>query len=265
MVVAAAGGGTWSRGPALVWCFVDKLSPRDRELITAAEKAISEHGDGNVHTVAAGVLDEHGTVHLGVNLYHFTGGPCAELVALATARAAGARDPQVIVALGDDGRGVLPPCGRDRQVLVDYYPGIRVIVPTPGGLRSMRASDLLPHTYRCDAEQTQRLRFRGTHLDAVREGTKRCTIRFRDPVQVGPALLVFGLPEPVSLPGRITSTVAKPVSDITEAEAHTDGFPSAADVLPGLQSYYPGLRADDEVVLVTFALDGHQDAAPGPG
>lgn len=103
----------------------------------------------------------------------------------------------------------------------------------------MGASDLLPHTYRWSAEQTQRLRFRGTHLDAVRAGTKRCTIRFRDPVHVGQALLVFELPEPVALPGRITSTVPKQVSDITEEEASADGFPSAADVLRGLQDYYP--------------------------
>ncbi|MGI3785491.1 MAG: hypothetical protein ACRYG2_32495 [Janthinobacterium lividum] len=241
---------------------MEAMSASNRDLITAAEKVISKHGDGNVHTVAAAVLDEHGTVHLGVNLYHFTGGPCAELVALATARAAGARNPQVIVAVGDNGRGVLSPCGRDRQVLVDYYPGIWVLVPTPDGLRRMRASDLLPHTYRWDAEQTQRLRFRGTHLDAVRQNTKRCTIRFRDPVQVGPALLVFELPEPVLLPGLITSTVAKQVSDITEDEAHADGFPSAADVLPGLQGYYPGLLANDEIILVTFALDGRQETAP---
>ncbi len=119
----------------------------------------------------------------------------------------------------------------------------------------MGASDLLPHTYRWGAEQTQRLRFRGTHLEAVRAGAKRCTIRFRDPVHVGRALLVFELREPVSLPGRITSTVAKQVSDITEQEARADGFSSAADVLPGLQDYYPGLHADDEIVLVTFTPD----------
>ena len=87
-------------------------------------------------------------------------------------------------------------------------------------------------------------------------GTKRCTIRFRDPVQVGPALLVFELPEPVSLPGRVTSTVATRVSDITEEDARADGFASAGEVLPGLREHYPDLCADDEVVLVRFALDG---------
>lgn len=98
--------------------------------------------------------DEHGAIHVGVNLYHFTGGPCAELVALATARTAGARAPEVIVAVGDDGRGVLSPCGRDRQVLADYHPGIRVLVPTADGVHAVPAQDLLPHAYRW-AEQAQ--------------------------------------------------------------------------------------------------------------
>jgi len=38
-----------------------------------------------------------------------------------------------IVAVGNHGRGVVAPCGRDRQVLADYHPGVRVIVPTPDG------------------------------------------------------------------------------------------------------------------------------------
>jgi cytidine deaminase len=145
---------------------------------------------------------------------------------------------------------------RSGQVLVDHHPGIRVIVPTPEGPRSVPATDLLPHAYQWRERRTPRLRFRGTHLDAVRAGTKRCTVRFRDPVQVGPALLVFELPEPVSLPGRVTSTVATRVSDITEEDARADGFASAGDVLPGPREYYPDLRADDEVVLVRFTLDG---------
>nr|WP_308129111.1 ASCH domain-containing protein [Actinoplanes polyasparticus] len=211
-------------------------------------------GDGDVHTVAAAVLDENGRTHVGLNLYHFTGGPCAELVALAAARAAGARAPRLIVAVGDAGRGVLAPCGRDRQVLSDYHPDIDVIVPTVYGPRAMPIADLLPHTYRWQTQQLQRLRFRAGHLPAVRDGSKRVTMRFQDPVVVGPALLVF---ESQSLPGRITSTVAKRLDDITDDEAREDGFTSAADVLPGLRDYYPELQADSEIVIVRFEVDGN--------
>jgi cytidine deaminase len=201
------------------------------------------------------VLDEHGRTHVGLNLYHFTGGPCAELVALAVARAAGAREPHLIVAVGDAGRGVLAPCGRDRQVLADYFPNIHVIIPTGACLRTVQIGDLLPHTYRWRAQQLQRLRFRATHLPAVRDGSKRVTMRFRDPVQVGRALLVFEFDDEVSMPGRITSTVAKPIDGITDDEAREDGFASAADVLPGLRSYYPELQFSDEVVIVRFEVD----------
>lgn len=231
------------------------LDPDDEALVAAARRTIDEHGDQDVHTVAAAVRDERGAVHVGVNLYHFTGGPCAELVALANARAAGARAPQTIVAVGDDGRGLLAPCGRDRQVMADYHPRIRVLIPTPQGARAVRADALLPHTYRWQAQQIQRLRFRGSHLSAVTARTKRCTMRFNDPVQVGPALLVFELAEPVTIPGRITSTVAKKVSDVTDEEAHADGFASAANVLPQLRDYYPDLTGDDDIVIVSFEVD----------
>ena len=40
--------------------------------------------------------------------------------------------------------GPVGPCGRDRQILFDYHPGIRVILPTPEGIRSVKITDLMP-------------------------------------------------------------------------------------------------------------------------
>lgn len=80
----------------------------------------------------------------GVNVFHFTGGPCAELVAVGHARAEGASELTTIVAVGNEGRGPVGPCGRDRQVLLDYHPRIRVLLPTTDGVRSVRIVDLLP-------------------------------------------------------------------------------------------------------------------------
>jgi len=54
----------------------------------------------------------------GVNLHHFTSGPCAELLALAAARAQGARQMRCIVAVGDHGRGVLT--GTDEVDVVTF-------------------------------------------------------------------------------------------------------------------------------------------------
>ncbi|TFD60982.1 hypothetical protein E3T39_07715 [Cryobacterium suzukii] len=80
----------------------------------------------------------------GVNTFHFTGGPCAELVALGAARANRGRGITTIVAVGNHGRGVVGPCGRDRQVLFDYYPGTRVLLPSIEGVRVVAIETLMP-------------------------------------------------------------------------------------------------------------------------
>lgn len=132
-----------------------ELTADDIDLVAKATAVIDANADadGEVHTVGAAVRDANGRVHVGVNLYHFTGGPCAELVALGAARSSGARTLTTIVAVGDGGRGVMAPCGRDRQVLADYHPGIRVIVPTPEGFRSVSIADLLPLAFDWLAEE----------------------------------------------------------------------------------------------------------------
>jgi len=125
------------------------ITDEDQELIVRATEVIAAHGEfeREIHTVGAAVRDQHGQIFVGVNLYHFTGGPCAELVALASARAAGAAHLSTIVAVGSGGRGVMAPCGRDRQVFMDYYPNLRVIVPTLLGPQVFSPSELLPLSY----------------------------------------------------------------------------------------------------------------------
>ena len=129
---------------------VQPLTDDDRELIELARRTVDANTDGSdgVYTMGAAVRGVDGRMYAGINLYHFTGGPCAELVALGRARAEGARELTTIVAVGNEGRGVVGPCGRDRQILVDYHPTIRVILPTPDGPGSVLATDLLPGPYR---------------------------------------------------------------------------------------------------------------------
>lgn len=114
----------------------------DDELVAAATAALEPVADGDFRTVGAAVRDVSGAIYTGVNLFHFTGGPCAEMVALANA--GGARLVRV-VAVGDENRGVLAPCGRCRQVLMDLAPGIRVMLPD-GAVRPVE--ELLPQAYR---------------------------------------------------------------------------------------------------------------------
>ncbi len=126
------------------------LTDDDRELIELARRTVDANTDGHdgVYTMGAAVRGVDGRMYAGINLYHFTGGPCAELVALGRARAEGARELTTIVAVGNEGRGVVGPCGRDRQVFVDYHPTIRVILPTEDGPASVLATDLLPGAFR---------------------------------------------------------------------------------------------------------------------
>ena len=79
---------------------------------------------------------------------------------------AGAREVSTIVAVGNCGRGPVGPCGRDRQVLFDYHPKIRVILPTPDGIRSVKITDLMPlgAAWTPDEEPRTSIQLSLTHL-----------------------------------------------------------------------------------------------------
>lgn len=124
---------------------VMESSDADRRAIAAATELAGRIGDDPHHTMAAAAIDADGHVHTGVNVYHFTGGPCAELVVIGLAAAAGAPALQAIAAVGDGGRGVCAPCGRCRQVLADLHPGIRAAIPGDAGPVMAPIADLLPH------------------------------------------------------------------------------------------------------------------------
>ncbi|MFF3946869.1 cytidine deaminase [Streptomyces sp. NPDC001902] len=131
----------------------------DHELIRAAAYVAATRCRGDNHTMAAAARDRDGRIVTAVNAYHFTGGPCAELVLIGAAAAQGAYDLETIVAVGDRDRGVVPPCGRCRQVLLDYFPALKVIVGTNDGLRTVPVTGLLPESYvwadhQLDAEES---------------------------------------------------------------------------------------------------------------
>lgn len=125
----------------------------DRELIDAATSLINARTDKANHTTAAAARTAAGQVVTGVNVFHFTGGPCAELVVIGRAVPEDAGALVEIVAVGDGGRGILSPCGRCRQVLSDYFPDLRVIVSTGSETRSVPVSELLPWGNRWDPEK----------------------------------------------------------------------------------------------------------------
>ncbi|WP_199816341.1 ASCH domain-containing protein [Streptomyces sp. NRRL F-4428] len=249
------------------------LDEDERELVELARRTIDAHtyagpDEDGIHTMGAAVMAADYRMFAGVNLYHFTGGPCAELVALGAARAGGARQMRCIVAVGNHGRGVVGPCGRDRQVFVDYYPTMRVIVPTPAGPMSVIAADLMPLTQRWTPDGMNGLdpslyqdpetagppiiRFDPRYLEAVRSGVKTKTTRFQDRAQLGPARLVFASDPEVVLPADVTDIRHCLVSDLTDQDAQAEGLATATELRAGLKGHYPDLAATDEVDVVTF-------------
>ena len=121
---------------------------RNAELVAVATELIDRANDGENHTVGSAIRTADGAIVTGVNLYHFTGGPCAELVALANAAATRAT-VETIVAVGSGGRGVIAPCGRCRQVIADYWPDALVLMPSASDETPVATpiADLLPSRY----------------------------------------------------------------------------------------------------------------------
>ncbi|MFJ9035726.1 cytidine deaminase [Streptomyces sp. NPDC102406] len=125
----------------------ETASPVDQELVEAAAQVARTRCRGDHHTVAAAARARDGRIITAVNAYHFTGGPCAELVVIGAAAAQGAYELDTMVAVGDRDRGVIPPCGRCRQAMLDYFPHIEVILSEGGRLRAVPIRELLPLTY----------------------------------------------------------------------------------------------------------------------
>ena len=144
------------------------LTHVEESLVQAATAAIEAVPLGSAirpnieHTVAAAALCSDGRIFTGINLHHFTGGPCAEPVAFANAAAGGVASGSSpgfgnpggggemlthVVAVVNNGGGVISPCGRCRQQMMDYHPDIKVIVKDGDNLRTVTVMELLPFAY----------------------------------------------------------------------------------------------------------------------
>jgi cytidine deaminase len=220
------------------------LTRNEQRVFSAANDLVSRLRDTPIHTVAAAAMDADGRIHTGVNVSHFTGGPCAELVVLGAAAAAGAGPLLTIVAVGNQGRGVIAPCGRCRQVLLDLHPDCFVIVPTQDGEDAVPVRELLLHPYHHpDVAAARTVRFNSRYYDAVATGQKTETVRYRDPVDVGPALFVFEDDDGYRyLNGIIDRVVA----------CRFDELPGNND---GLRGHYPDITNEAMVNVVQFHLD----------
>jgi cytidine deaminase len=233
------------------------LEPHEQRLADATSRLVRSLPASDGHTVMAAAMDVDGEIHTGVNIFHVAGGPCAELVAVGAAAAAGAAPLMTIVAVGDSDRGVIAPCSRCRQVLLDLHPDIYVILPAKEGLTSVPVRDLLPSGY-CRPDPTGRPRivyFHGRHYDSIISGRKTATVRYRDPLAVGPAAFVFADGQSVRhLDGEVKAVCARTVATLSDDDAHREDFEDRASFLSALAQHYPDLVEADVVDVVTFRL-----------
>lgn len=233
-----------------------ELLDSERRVIAAAEALAATLGTDANHTVAAAAMDAQGGIHTAVNVHHFTGGPCAELVVLGVAAAAGAGPLLTMAAAGDGGRQLLAPCGRCRQIMLDLHPDVLIAVPTDAGPDVVPIRKLLASAYRHpDASPPRLVRFNRRYFDDIATGLKTSTVRYDDDVPVGRALFVFeDDAEHRTLDGEVLTVTRHRLDLITPEAARVDSVSALSALRVGLEQHYPGIPADAEIEVVDFRI-----------
>ncbi len=134
-----------------------KLSEADTELIAAATAAIKLRYRNDWQEVGAALRTRSGMIFTGVNLDAYLGrmAVCAEAVALGRAFVElGDAGIETIVAVRhpppeekDQTIAVVSPCGACRELIFDYDPMARVIVPNGTSPAVAAIGELLPNKY----------------------------------------------------------------------------------------------------------------------
>lgn len=127
----------------------------DDELIDKATQALARFGDGEKHTVAVAMRTKDGETFVGLNVYAMGLGAHAELIALGMAISSGHSEIDVLVAVGDNNRGPIEPCGLCRQLLLDYAPDAEMIMPWDGEVQRVPVRSLLPNAFKSWFTETE--------------------------------------------------------------------------------------------------------------
>lgn len=129
---------------------------------------------------------------------------------------------------------------------------LRILLPRSGTTLITRSLDTF---FFPDANARRVVGFNKRYFDSVASGTKTTTIRYDDPIALGPALFVFeDDAEHRTLDGLVTDVVSRRLGLMTAADARLGPEMRIDDLRHGLQSHYPGLPEDAVVELVAFKL-----------
>ncbi|MBO9541411.1 cytidine deaminase [bacterium] len=124
------------------------MTSLDQELVAAARDIIGRRQKPDWHQVGCALRTRSGRVFQAVHLEAFVGriAVCAEAVALGMGAAEGDTEIEAIVAVNCAG-DVVAPCGMCRELISDYAPDARVIVPGELGPELVSIAALLPNKY----------------------------------------------------------------------------------------------------------------------
>ncbi|MBM3540265.1 MAG: cytidine deaminase [Alphaproteobacteria bacterium] len=134
----------------------DVLTNDDQELIEAARRVITERYKENRHHIGSALRTKSGRVFTAVHLDTYVGraSVCAEAIAVGQAMTAGEADIETIVSVRHPRPRetyreiqVVSPCGICREMLADFAPQCRVILPADKGLAKPLVTELLPNKY----------------------------------------------------------------------------------------------------------------------
>jgi len=133
------------------------LNKQDKELIEAACAAIKERYRNDWQEVGAALRTRDGRIITGVNIDAYLGrmAVCAEAIAIGRSITQfGDAGIDTIVAVrhpepteADQTVRVVSPCGSCREIIYDYDPKARVIVPNGKGQGVVTIGELLPNKY----------------------------------------------------------------------------------------------------------------------
>jgi cytidine deaminase len=118
-------------------------------LVATARETLQKIPPNQNHSVVAAARTKDGKIIAAFNVYHFTGGPCAEPVVFGAAAAQGylPHDLTHIVAVVHRTQDVISPCGKCRQMFLDYCPEIQVVILDEGLTRLVNVERLMPFAY----------------------------------------------------------------------------------------------------------------------
>ncbi|KAF2094770.1 hypothetical protein NA57DRAFT_60189 [Rhizodiscina lignyota] len=149
------------------------MAPDDdavQKLISAAKATLRnlppEVTAEGTHCVSAACLSQDSRIFTGINVSHFTGGPCAEPVAIGSAAASGVLPADLLLMVAvkrvhndrDPAMKVINPCGRCRQQMFDLNSDIDVIVVDELGTENVVCvKELLPYAYVWKKERNQKV------------------------------------------------------------------------------------------------------------